>query len=69
MKCIIKIKTGGFLSAIYYIIKYYTYQEIEPFKYFLNKYFFCLNSNIFRKIMVAEIGNLYHSMYNILPDN
>ena len=22
-----------FLSAIYYIIKYYTYHEIEPFKY------------------------------------
>ena len=28
-----KITTRGFLSAIYYIIKYYTYHEIKPFKY------------------------------------
>ena len=45
MECILKIKARGSLSAIYYIIKYYKYHEIEPFKYFLYKnYFFCINS-------------------------
>ena len=37
----------GSLSAIYYIIKYYKYIEIEPIKYFFYKnYYFCLNGNI-----------------------
>ena len=33
-----KVKDEGFLSAIYYITKYYKYHEIEPYKYifFLN---------------------------------
>ena len=30
-----KDKDEGSLYAIYYIIKYYKYHEIEPFKYFL----------------------------------
>ena len=42
LKCILKIKIMGSLSAVYFTTKYYKYYEIKPVNYILGKLLFCL---------------------------